>query len=360
MVIKRSRIPRLSPGASPGTLIARAESQATRLRISSFDGDGVAVAQNASAKDVEQAIHDPRVTWLEVVGLGNVEVLAQVADVLGMSRLALEDVVNSPQRPKLQEFDESFFLILRAPTTQDPALLPQVSFFVAKGIIATFVEHETNAFQPLRERLDAQGSRVRERRHDYLLYRLVDVLVDSYFPHLELLTDRLDRIESEVDDRLSSAPFKELHEIRRRLRGFHRVALPTRDALAALHRNTHAAFDPFTLPFLLDAHDHAAQIVELSDHYRGVASDIYELIQSGLSLRLNEVMRLLTTVATIFIPLSFVVGLYGMNFDTDSPYNMPELGWRFGYPALLVILVAIAFGMAVWIRRQGLTKTDDS
>jgi magnesium transporter len=355
---RRRRIPHHFPGGSPGTLVVPPGSLPTTVRITEFDAQGMKVQERADLKHVERGLEDPRTSWVEVVGFGDAELLRGLGKTLGMSDLTLEDVVNNTHRPTIQAVEAGLLVVLRSPTAQDPGDLRQVSIFATRRVVATFVEQPCDLFQPLYHRLKDAQSRLRRRGHDYLVYRIVAALVDAYFPHIELMADRLDRIEAEVDERPSSAPFKELHEIRRRLRTLHRVALPQRAVCGSLMRNEAEFFDQRTLPFLHDAYDHATQAAELTEHYRGVASDVHELIRSALNLRLTEVTRILTTVATIFIPLHFVVGLYGMNFS-GSPWNMPELHWRYGYPAVLLLLVVVAFSTTLWVRRKGLTKVTD-
>jgi len=356
----RRRIPRRVPGVSPGTIVVPSGSAPTTLRITEFDADSHRVREGVGLEQVVRALEDPRTSWLEVEGFGDADLLRGLARLLGMSDLVLEDVVNTPQRPMIHHGEAGTYVLLRSPAAQDAGDLRQISMWATRTMVATFVDQASDCFQPLHARLQAAESNLRRRGHDYLVFRLVDLLVDAYFPHLELLADRLDRIEAEVDVRPSAAPFKELHEIRRRLRSLHRAAVPQRLVAATMSRNEDAFFEEQNLPFLQDVAEHAAQVVDLTEHYHGIASDVHDLIQSSLNLRLNDVTRLLTVIATIFIPMHFIVGLYGMNFDTSSPWNMPELRWRYGYPAVLLLLACAALATVIWVRRKGLTKyTDD-
>lgn len=287
--------------------------------------------------------------WVSVAGLGDLGVLRQLANVFGLHRLALEDVVHTHQRPKLEDYPEHQFLVLRMLDDERVGETEQMCLFLGDDYVLTFEEHRGDCFDLVRHRLRDPGSRLRRHGVDYLAYALVDAVVDAYFPALEKLGDRLEAAEDKVVAGETHADvLHELHCVRRELVQARRALWPLREVVAGLMRGDSRRVTTETRVYLRDVYDHVVQLLDLLENHRELGASLTELHLASASVRLNEVMKVLTLIATIFIPLTFVVGIYGMNFD-----YMPELHWRYGYPAVLGSMLVVGLSMLVWFRRRG-------
>ncbi|MCC7013077.1 MAG: magnesium/cobalt transporter CorA [Planctomycetes bacterium] len=343
-----------NPGRSPGTLVIPDGASAPRVRLVRYDARRLEVREGLSAADVLAIPHADEITWLAVEGFGEREMLTAIETRFDVPRLALEDVLGNCARPKLESFGDALFVVARA--AKDPARVEfeQLSVFVRGRVLITFTDEPLETLSPLRKRLDDVTSLTRRSGVDFLLYRVLDSAVDTYVPALEHLGARLDAVEAEAIAHPSSKPLTTLYELMRDLRHVARVALPMRELAGALSHEARGFFHASTLPFLADLRDHTQGVVELTAHYRDLGTDVRELIHGALNLRMNQVMRLLTAVTSVFIPLSFLTGLYGMNFD-----HMPELHWRYGYFIVLAVLAGVALLILRWLRRQGWTKVGE-
>jgi len=341
-------------GQRPGTLNVSAGSALPKLRLTLFDAGRHEVLEDVAPRDLARLSKGEASAWIEVVGLGSAEVLLEVASAFKIPRLALEDVLNTPQRPKVDPYGDALFVVVRTPHGPDCLAFEQVSFFLVGRFVITFQEHATGIFDAVRARMSDPDSQARRLGANYLAYRLVDALIDGYFPHLDRLDEHLERIETQVVERPSARPLHELYEIRRELGGMMRVCVPLRDAINSLRRDGAHYFHRETQPFLRDLHDHAAQLVEFVDHHREEASEIQDLIVGSLNMRMNDVMKVLTAATLIFLPLTLITGIYGMNF-----VHMPELEWRYGYLIVLLALFAIALAAFRWLKTRGWLRLED-
>jgi len=353
-VIHQSR----TPGAAPGTV--RVDPRAPKPQIQ-FVGYGPKGVEERSVTDLAQLkswLGKHPVAWVNVIGLGDADVLLELGQIFGIHRLALEDVVNVDQRAKVERFDEQLFIVTRHPQRRGLLDTEQISIFVGKQFVVTFQEWTGDCFDPVRERIRLEGGRIRERGADYLAYALIDAVIDSYFPIVDSLVDALEIIEQRLLEDGSGNHVGELHHIRRDLLLLRRSIWPHRDAINMLLRDRPEPIQEATTSYLRDCYDHTLQIVDILDSHQEVARGLMDLHLNRLSHRMNEVMRVLTVVATIFIPLTFIAGIYGMNFDPDiSPWNMPALKWRYGYPMSLAVMAFIAGGMCVYFYRKGWLRT---
>lgn len=353
-VLRREpRLAKRSPvGASPGTLIADPAAQRSRLNLTLIERDRCEKIDNASLDDLRAHCEKWPVVWLDCVGLANVELIEQIGKMFGLHPLALEDVVNTGQRPKVEFFDEHAFVVVNM--VDDPATnrYEQISLFFGKGFVVTFQQREGDPFDPVRKRIVASmPNRLRSRGADYLAYALIDAIVDSFFPLIESASTRTD----EIEDAMLRHPLKHqvriLHEQRRQASQLHRTVLSLRDALAGLVRSEASYIVPETKIFLNDTLDHAIRLVELADTQRDMTTGLIEMHLSLSQARTNEVISLLTIVSAIFIPLTFLVGVWGMNFDASaSPWNMPELHTYYGYPIALGFMAFVAFGLVAFFK----------
>ncbi len=353
---KRRSSGRKPPGTAPGTLAIDPEAPHPKIELMAFGPEGF----------VEREIEDPRearaeldrwpVTWVNVDGLGDEATLRRLAEIFGIHRLALEDVVSLGQRAKLEPYKSYLFVVGRMPAGE-PGETEQISLFLGENFVLTFQERAGDCFDGVRERIRHGKGLLRGAGAGYLTYALLDSLIDSYFPVLEQVGETLEAIEDEVLGEADHDTISKIHAIKRSLVSMRRAIWPHREAISALARDADSFVSEEAAVHLRDCYDHTVQIIELVEAYREAASDLMSTYLSALSNRMNEVMKVLTIIATIFIPVTFIAGLYGMNFDREaSPWNMPELGWSFGYPLALVVMGVVGLGMMFFFWRKGWFK----
>jgi magnesium transporter len=342
------------PGSSPGTIVVDPDAPPPSIQVIAY-GEGDLI---------EQEIVDPNtlsefmgrwpVTWVNVDGLGDVELLQTLAAVFQIHPLELEDVVNVGHRPKLEENPEHLFVIAKMPSIVDHIHLEQVSIFVGRDFVLSFQERSGDCLDPVRQRLRSARGRIRGSGSDYLAYAILDALVDSYFPVLEQYAERLDRIEDEIVMNPSDEVLGRVHETKKDLLALRRSIWPLRDVLNVMVRDPSDFINETTLVYLRDIYDHVVQTIDLIENYREFGSNLTDYYLSIVSNRMNEVMKVLTIIATIFIPLTFIAGIYGMNFDgTVSPWNMPELRSYWGYPITLGAMVLLGVGSFLYFWHKG-------
>ena len=345
------------PGTSPGTISVPTEVEVPpRALLTRYTATEL---EQTSLDDVVVLRAEPKVGelwWLDVDGLDPL-LIGELGSRLGVPPLVLEDIVNLGQRPKVEEYDDCVFVVADLIGLSQPAArvtVQQVSFVLQEARLISFRERPDPVFEPIHRRLASGKGRIRTGGLDYLLYALLDAIVDSCFPVLDRLGSRIEKIEEEmVEAQPRRELLAELHGLRRDLVLVRRTAWPQREMVNRLLRSEDGLVQEETRIFLRDVADHLSMIVDMVEAYREMVVGLMELYQSSVSNRMNEVMKVLTIIATIFIPLSFIAGIYGMNFDRSaSPLNMPELGWYWGYPAALLIMVAVAGGLLVYFRRR--------
>lgn len=346
------------PGAAPGSLVADPESPPPRIRLIGFDSEDMVEEEVTDPTKLPDSLKRWVVCWVNVDGLGDVEVLREIGSAFGLSKLELEDVLNVGQRPKIEEHSDHVFIVAQMVSLADEVVIEQVSMFLGQGWVLSFQERDGDGFEPVRKRLRDNRGRIRSSGADYLAYALSDSVVDGFFPVLESLADRLDSLEEEIEERPDRDVLARVHQVRKEMLGLRRSIWPQIEVLRHLSKETAPFVEDDTRIFVRDVLDHAVQIVELLDTYREVAEGLMSYYQSVVSNRLNDVMRVLTMVATIFVPLSFMAGLYGMNFDPSSPWNMPELRWYWGYPFVLSLMAAVTLVLLLFFRRKGWLNLD--
>jgi magnesium transporter len=294
------------------------------------------------------------VLWVNVTGLGDAQLIQDLGRTFGLHPLALEDVVNVHQRPKVEEYPGNLFIVLRIPRDGDRLQTEQVSLFLGEQFVLTFLEDPGDCYDRVRRRIHEARGRLRTAGADYLAYALIDATIDAFFPVVERYTERLDVLEDAISLNPQRHLLPALHGIKQDLRTIRRVFWPLRDEVNKLLRDQTAWFTPETRVFLRDCYDHTVQILDIVETYREIGADLTDLYQSSLSNRMNEVMKVLTIIATVFMPLSFIAGVYGMNFNTEvSRWNMPELNWSAGYAFALTLMAAVAAAMLYFFHRQG-------
>jgi magnesium transporter len=345
---------RTAPGTAPGTLETDPEAPPPVVRVIAYSAEEVVEETVEAPRNIAGYINKWPVVWVNIDGVGDAGTLQALGEQFGLHPLALEDVANSRQRPKFEEYENHAFIVVRMPEILEHVIkMEQVSMFLGPNFVVTFQEWKGDCFEPVRKRI-RESTRSRLLNADYLAYALLDAIVDSYFPVLEGLSERLD----EMEEQIALAPTAEIvgrvFATKHDLLALRRAIWPTRDMLNALIRDPAPMFSDSTKTYLRDCYDHAVRIVDLVETYRDLNSGLMEFYQSSVGHRMNEIMKVLTIIATIFIPLTFIAGIYGMNFNVErSPWNMPELNWYWGYPIIIAVMVLVTFGMVVYFRRKG-------
>ena len=341
------------PGTPPGTLAAHAEAGKAPVRITLFRYDAARIEERVLRPEeiASLAAPDRGVLWLDICGLSDPGVVRAVGDRFRFHPLGLEDVLNVPQRPKVERFEGHLLIVLREVRHPEPP--EQLSLFLGDRVVVSFQERAGDAFDPVRERLRQGKGQIRSLGADFLAYALCDAVIDAFFPTLEKLGDEVEELEERLIASPSPERFREIRRAKEHLLAVRRAVWPARDALNELLREESPLIQAGTRPYLRDCYDHTVQLMDMVETFREVAAGLVDEHMSSMSNRMNEIMKVLTVIATIFIPLTFIVGIYGMNFDPQaSPYNMPELRWAYGYPAVLLLMAAAAAGMLYYFRRK--------
>jgi magnesium transporter len=339
-------------GSRPGTLVVPVGSPAPRVRAIRYAAEVFEERELADARELAAFCARGGNLWLDVQGLGSRELLEELGRQFRLHPLLLADVVHVPQRPKVEPYEEATFVVARrlrwkgAPG--DPVDERQVSLVLAPGHVLSFHEREDDVFAPVRARLEQGAGLLRGSGTDYLAYALLDAIVDDYLPIMDRIGEQLESIEERVIACPTRALLHELSGLRGDLVGIRRDVWPLREALSALLRGDVGAVSEPVKLYLRDVQDHCIQVVELLEVYREIASNLQNLYLTAIANRTNEVMKVLTVVSTIFIPLTFLVGVWGMNFR-----HMPELGWPWAYPTVLVLMLLLSGLMLVYFRRKG-------
>ncbi len=340
------------PGTGPGTLVHTGDRKAESvlIRLIEYGPDFIDEGQFEDIKACLDIARARTMSWVNVDGLHEVGVVEAVGEYFGVHRLVLEDILSTSQRSKAEDYGDHLFVIVKMLSfdlATDSILSEQVSLVVGESFVFSFQERRGDVFEPVRERLRQGKGRIRSRGSDYLAYALIDTVVDSYFHILEVVGDRIEELEEQVLETPTLELLERIHHLRREMLILRRAVWPLRETLGQLYREEMPLITTETGIFLRDVHDHAVQVIETVESLREVISGAMDLYMSGVSNRMNEVMRVLTIIATIFIPLSFFAGVYGMNFQ-----YMPELSVRWAYPALLVFMGVTAGGMLWAFRRK--------
>lgn len=340
------------PGTEPGTLpTVRGEAGRTRVLLTDFS---VQPPVSSEVQDLEQLARrtTEAPSWVHVIGFGDLDTIRRLGETFGLHPLAMEDALHGGQRPKIEDYEKHDFVILQQASLRNSHIaLTQIAMFFSEKLVITFQPAGEDLLTPMRERILRGG--LLGRNADYLAYAIMDLVIDSAFPLLESLGDALEALEAQVvsqpEDRENR---RRLLRMRHNMRQLRRAYWPQREVLARTLQDGGFAFSSGTRVYLRDLYDHTVHILDVLETYREMVADINDLYLSGLSIRLNDVIRILTVISTVFMPLSFVASVYGMNFDRSSPWNMPELGWRYGYLFVWVVMLAITVGMMIYFRRK--------
>ena len=339
-------------GLPPGSLIHIGEAPADAVSISVFSYSEQGLQETCSETlDPGRVQPQPSgVVWVDVEGVHQVETIRSLGEAYNLHPLVLEDIVSTVQRPKVEDYDDYLFVVVKMllPLPDGDFAAEQLSLILGKGYVLTFQEGiRGDAFEPVRERIRSAKGKFRSLGADYLLYTLLDAVVDRYFTVLENFGERLISIEEDIALHPHPRTLVQLNDLKKEVIYLRKSIWPLREVLSFLERDDTDLICDATRLFLRDVHDHAVQTIDTVETFRDLLSGMLDLYLSSLSNRTNEIMKFLTVIGTIFIPLTFVAGVYGMNFE-----YMPELKWAWGYPAVWVVMIALALGMLEYFRRR--------
>ncbi len=339
-------------GLPPGTLVYLGDSieQKTTIELIDYNSEGYTKKTIQDVKELETCLNEKTVSWININGLNDLAIIEEVGRIFNIHPLVLEDIVNPDQRPKFQDYEKYFYIVLKMLTydeQQGEIQAEQVSMILGSNYLITFQEHEGDVFDIIRERIQKNKGRVRKELSDYLSYVLIDAIVDYYFTVMEWIADETELMESDLLENPSSSILKRIHDMRHQLIFLRKSVWPLRESLAGLERSESELIKDSTKVFFQDIYDHTIQIIDTVENLRDIVTGMLDVYLSTVSNRMNEVMKVLTIIATIFIPLTFIAGVYGMNFRV-----MPELSWRYGYPAVLVLMLAVGIAMLIYFGRK--------
>lgn len=338
-------------GLPPGTPVHIGERKTDRvvLRVIYYDEDHL---QERFVDDVQDGFAAPPesgIRWVDLVGLHDLDILKGVGDGFGLHPLVVEDIANTDQRPKVEDYGDYLYIVFKMLNYQgmDGISAEQVSLVLGRNFVISFQEREGDIFEPIRERIRASKGLIRKQGPDFLVYSLLDTVVDHYFAVTEGLGDEIEVLSDKVLASPNPAVMTHIHHLRRELMLLHRAVWPLRELMSGLDEKNSQLVAEATGVYIRDVHDHTVQVMDTVEVYREMISDLVDIYLSNVSNRLNAVMKVLTVIATIFIPLTFLAGVYGMNFS-----YFPEIGWRWGYPFFWLVCVVVAVVMLAFFRRK--------
>ncbi len=339
-------------GLPPGTIVHVGSQPAGPPVLSVIEYDEQTYAELAGV-DLDAclaSLQSPSMTWINVAGLHDPALLEQLGQALGLHPLVLEDVANTAQRPKVEDYEGYFFIVLKMLEYDQEAgavRVEQVSLVLGDNYLVSFQEDASDVFDPVRNRLRNAAGRLRKFAADYLAYALIDAIVDNYFVILELIGDEIEEIEEQVSEHPENQPLPSIYRLKREMIALRRAVWPLREVLAVLQHSESPLIRPGTAIYLRDVYDHTIQIMDTVESMRDLLSGMLDVYLSVLSNRMNEIVKVLTIFSTIFIPLTFLAGVYGMNF-----LHFPEIRWKYGYSLFWLACGAIALVMLLYFRRK--------
>lgn len=344
------------PGVLPGQLSLDSDAAPAILSIIDYSLAGVKIYQLNNLEEAGYFRESEVVSWLDLSSLGNQDTWRSLSKTFDLHKMLVEDVVNVPQRPKIEHYEEQLLILawMVIPTATGFAK-EQVSMVLGRHYLMTVQEEpDRDCFQNVRQRIERGRGIIRSQGPDYLAYCLLDAIVDGFFPVLEYYGEQIEELEDEVVTRPTKQTLEKIYRLRRDLLTLRRAIWPQRDAISQLMRDGSDLISKDVSIYLRDCYDHAVQVMDMVETYRELSAGLMDVYLSSVSNKMNEVMKLLTVISSIFIPLTFIAGVYGMNFSPDkSPLNMPELSWYWGYPACLGLMSVTAIGLIIFFAKRG-------
>jgi len=349
---KLSRKRSKKSGLPAETLVYTGEKKDEKIKIHVIDYDETNLIEQ-ELTEVEACIpykSKPTVTWINVDGVHDVTMLEKLGDCFGLHRLVMEDIMNTDQRPKMEDYGEYLYIVFKMLSSgkNGEIVTEQISLILGANYVISFQEEvEGDVFKLIRERIRNSKGRIRKMGADYLAYSLLDAVVDNYFVVLEKFGDRIESIETELIGTPTQTTVQRIYQLKREMIFLHNAVWPLREVVSALGKRESSLVKESTAPYLRDVYDHVIHVIDSVDIYREMLSSMLDMYLSSVSNRLNEVMKVLTVISLIFMPITFIAGVYGMNFK-----HMPELEWHWGYPAALLVMVAISILMVFYFKRK--------
>jgi len=339
-------------GLPPGTLVHIGEKKTEHVRITLIDYNEENVQEGVVEK-VEECFpfkEMPTVTWINIDGLHSIETIEKIGKHFELHPLILEDILNTGQRPKCEDYEKCLFMVLKMLRYNDEdnsVRSEQVSLVLGQNFVISFQEAVGDVFEQVRDRIRNAKGRIRKMAADYLAYTLIDSIVDNYFLILERIGEQIESMEEELIAKPSDKTVRMIHSLKRELIFLRKSVWPLRELINSLQKTESSLITDSTEPYLRDVYDHTIQVIDTIESFRDMVSGMLDIYLSSISNQMNAVMKVLTIIATIFIPLTFIAGIYGMNFK-----YMPELEWRWGYGLVLLVMIAIAVIMLIYFRRK--------
>ncbi|MBN2804692.1 MAG: magnesium/cobalt transporter CorA [Deltaproteobacteria bacterium] len=345
---------RLIPGASPGTLITVDGSEPSRIFLVAYGKDDLIERPLADIEEIPKLTVKWPIVWMQVTGLGDQEMLKSVAEVSGLSTLSLEDIANQNQRAKIDIIDDNCFISLQGAHLNDGVFeAKQLDLWVRKNLVTTFIETDLEWFVSVQNRIRKGNNNLRIFGSEYLIYAILDTVIDHYFPVLESIADNLYALEQEVFESESYRVLSAVNRERRNLFEIQRALKPMLELVQSLQKQDAFPYPSELDPYFRDLRDHVHMAIDAVEARREHARTIIDMVMSVSNHRMSETMKVLTIIATIFIPLSFIAGVFGMNFDPSaSPFNMPELRWKYGYFFALGLMLTVGVGFALYFKKK--------
>ncbi len=337
-------------GSAPGTLthIGAKKTEKVTIEIHDYGTDHLEEKLIDSVEECRPYVDTSNPTWVQVKGLHDIEKLKDLWDEFNFHPLIQEDILNTNQRPKIEDYQEQIFVVLKMIYIEDDQLFQeQVSLVFSDKFIFSFQESERKLFIPVRERLKVENTRMRKGGPDYMAYALMDVIIDYYFNALDEINSKIEGIEEILWSNSDTDTLADIHQSRRMLIQFRKSVWPIRDSINSLLRDQSPLVAEETKLFIRDVYDHVTQIIDNLDNNREIVSGLHDMYMTNISNKMNEVMKVLTIIATIFIPLTFIAGIYGMNFS-----YMPELSWKWSYPIVWGLMIIVTIGMIFYFRKK--------
>jgi len=339
-------------GMSPGTLVHIGEKKAEKVRITYLDYNEQSFQEKqvANIEDCFPFKETQTITWINIDGIHDVDIIEKIGKHFDLHPLILEDILNTTQRPKFEDYDNHLFIVLKmlmAAGEKQLVQFEQVSIVVGHKFVLSFQESIGDVFEPIRDRIRNAKGRIRKMDSDYLAYALLDAIVDGYFSVLETIGDTIESIEEGLAKEPTEKILRQIHSLKREMIFLRKSIWPLRELISGLQRSESGLISQSTDVFLRDVYDHTIQVIDTVESHRDIVAGMLDLYLSSISNKMNAVMKVLTIIATIFIPLTFVAGIYGMNFK-----YMPELEWRWGYAVIWLVMIVIAVGMIIYFRKK--------
>jgi len=352
MMMKTKRKMSEKIGLSPGTLVhvGQRKEETTRVRIIDYDQDSIREEDVTRIEDCFLFKDKPSVTWINIDGLHDIDLIGKIGTYFDVHPLILEDIVHTGTRPKIEAFDTHIFIVFKMLSfdkDKDEIVNEQLSIILGSNFVISFQERQGTVFNPLRERIRNAKNRIRKKHSDYLTYAIIDTVVDNYFAILDNMEEKLEQLDEMLLTSMSKDTFHSINKLKRKLIALRRAVSPLRELITAVQDKDFELVEETNLIFFKDIHDHVIQILESIDTYRELVSGLHDIFLTNVNTRMNEIMKTLTITATIFIPLTFIAGIYGMNFK-----YMPELEWRWGYFGLWGVIVGLVGIMFYFFKKK--------